>query len=39
MLGLLRREMLNVRISAVVGRLAAQPRILRAVVNLLRRTG
>jgi hypothetical protein len=39
MLGLLRREMLNVRISAVVGRLAAQPRILRAVVRLLRRTG
>jgi hypothetical protein len=37
MLGLLRREMLNVRISAVVGRLAARPRILQAVVRLLRK--
>ena len=37
MLGLLRRRMLNVRISALVGRLAVRPRILRAVVKLLRR--
>lgn len=37
MLGLLRREMLNVRISALVGRLAARPRILRAVLKLLRK--
>lgn len=37
--GLLRRGMLNVRISALVGRLAVGPRILRAVVKLLRRAG
>ena len=39
MLALLRREMMNVRISALVGRLAARPRILRAVVKLLRMAG
>jgi hypothetical protein len=35
MLALLRREMMNVRISAVLGRLAMRPRILRAVMKVL----
>lgn len=37
MLALLRRTLLEVRISALVGRLATRPRILRALVRLLRR--
>jgi hypothetical protein len=39
MLALLRREMMNVRISALVERFATRPRILRAVVKLLRMAG
>ncbi len=37
MLALLRREMQNVRISALLGRLATRPGILRAVVEALRK--
>lgn len=39
MLGLLRREMMNVRISGLLGRLATRPRILRAVLKVLRMAG
>ncbi len=37
MLTLLRREMQNVRISALLGRLSARPKILRAVLEVLRK--
>jgi hypothetical protein len=39
MLNLLRRQMRDVRISALLGRLAMRPKILRAVAQLLRNAG